>query len=616
MVKSEYRREMILLRPLEEGISGFCRLEAHIMRGSITYNIRAQRNFGGRLVAVLVGRRNGRWQAALGGEIRADALGQAGYYWDLDPRSINSLALENYALVGVAVDGPEARLLLAGKQDRGGAVDWEAAERAVRELLAPPAAGATQATGQAAEQAAAPDEATSQATVVPDGAPAEQAASDEARSAETRSSDVATQSATGAASADAAASSGASDEMPAQAQPAAPGATQSAPAAECDDPCRGLRPCAEADAPAADGAVTNAADAAEQPATVEQTATPEQPAAVAQPAEAEQPAAVAQPAEAEQPAAMEQPATVAQPTAPEPASTGESTSASGSTAAPVPTGASGEPARSPDYPFDVPGWEHGARYIPIAEEQAAEEQTAEQQSARQSTAAQPGTASDAVRARDIRVLGAAITGEKDTDLSDAQLEQLIERTVRGMMARITGADCDAGRASEATPAPAESAPAASEPAESALATGEPAASDAAQIQSEPAPTGSSSARADAEPDAAEPIQAWLLEGVCAPDRAWPECCAELKRLFANARRVYPLELPGYVFVRAPLAEGGSCAVGVKCEDGRPSEVAYLIPGRYAAQPPAGLEGYEWREGLGGGFWVARQDAFTGNMLFG
>ena len=113
MVKSEYRREMILLRPLEEGISGFCRLEAHLMRGSITYNIRAQRGYGGRLLAVLVGRRNGRWQVALGGEIRTDALGQAGFYWELDPRSINSLALENYALVGVAVDGPDARLLLA-----------------------------------------------------------------------------------------------------------------------------------------------------------------------------------------------------------------------------------------------------------------------------------------------------------------------------------------------------------------------------------------------------------------------------------------------------------------------------------------------------------------------
>ena len=100
MVKSEYRREMILLRPLEEGISGFCRLEAHLMRGSITYNIRAQRGYGGRLLAVLVGRRNGRWQVALGGEIRTDALGQAGFYWELDPRSINSLALENYALVG------------------------------------------------------------------------------------------------------------------------------------------------------------------------------------------------------------------------------------------------------------------------------------------------------------------------------------------------------------------------------------------------------------------------------------------------------------------------------------------------------------------------------------
>ena len=126
MLKNDYRREMILLRPLEEGISGFCRLEARLSRASITYNIRAQRGFGGRLVAVLAGARNGRWQIAVGGEIRADALGQAGYYWELDPRAVNGLALENYALIGVAVDGPEARLLLAGRQDKTREPDWAA----------------------------------------------------------------------------------------------------------------------------------------------------------------------------------------------------------------------------------------------------------------------------------------------------------------------------------------------------------------------------------------------------------------------------------------------------------------------------------------------------------
>ena len=35
----------------------------------------------------------------------------------------------------------------------------------------------------------------------------------------------------------------------------------------------------------------------------------------------------------------------------------------------------------------------------------------------------------------------------------------------------------------------------------------------------------------------------------------------------------------------------------------------------ALVPPAGLEGYAWREGAGGGFWMARQDAYTGVMLF-
>lgn len=74
MIKNDYRREMILLRPLEDGFSGFCRIETRVSRGSITYNIRASHG-AGRLYAVLVGARGGRWQTAIGGEIRADALG-------------------------------------------------------------------------------------------------------------------------------------------------------------------------------------------------------------------------------------------------------------------------------------------------------------------------------------------------------------------------------------------------------------------------------------------------------------------------------------------------------------------------------------------------------------
>ncbi len=135
MIKNDYRREMILLRPLEDGFSGFCRIETRVSRGSITYNIRASRG-AGRLYAVLVGARGGRWQTAIGGEIRADALGQAGFYWELDPRSIDGLALENYALVGVAADGADAHLVLAGKQDKGKQVDWAAAEQSVHDAFA------------------------------------------------------------------------------------------------------------------------------------------------------------------------------------------------------------------------------------------------------------------------------------------------------------------------------------------------------------------------------------------------------------------------------------------------------------------------------------------------
>ena len=103
-------------------------------RGSITYNIRASHG-AGQLCPCWWGQA-GQWQTAIGGEIRADALGQAGFYWELDPRSIDGLALENYALVGVATDGADAHLVLAGKQDKGKQVDWAAAEQSVHDAFA------------------------------------------------------------------------------------------------------------------------------------------------------------------------------------------------------------------------------------------------------------------------------------------------------------------------------------------------------------------------------------------------------------------------------------------------------------------------------------------------
>ena len=49
--------------------------------------------------------------------------------------------------------------------------------------------------------------------------------------------------------------------------------------------------------------------------------------------------------------------------------------------------------------------------------------------------------------------------------------------------------------------------------------------------------------------------------------------------------------------------GFSAAAGVSAANGRPQRVLYGVPGQYAPAPPQGLEGYEWRGGQDGGYWI-------------
>lgn len=526
MIKNDYRREMILLRPLEDGFSGFCRIETRVSRGSITYNIRASHG-AGRLYAVLVGARGGRWQTAIGGEIRADALGQAGFYWELDPRSIDGLALENYALVGVATDGADAHLVLAGKQDKGKQVDWAAVEQSVHDAFA--------ADDMETAEPAEADTSASQ-TAEPESI---DEASEQAETTESTEQDSAIDECGCLGLKPCELTQNAADES-VQADESTAAAEQDAMTRTADDcDCLGLKPCE-----------TATSDASEQT----------------------------------------------------------------------------DDAASSDDDLAVQN-AAGAREQPE----------------------QPETAEE--RSHMIRVLGASIAGEKDSELSDEQLSKLIESTLRGMLKKLgacgdssetgdsaktesaTSPSLETTAAKAGTEAQPETEKSADEQTATSIETPTENASSQAETYeyyySDPAETVAEDAAVDALIDeselteaAQEPteqdtgsMQKWLLEGQCSQERAWPENCAELKRLFQNAVRAYPVDAPGFIFVRAPMAGGGDCAVGVKCEDGLPSEVMYLIPGRYSAEPPAGLEGYAWREGAGGGFWMARQDAYTGVMLF-
>ena len=81
---------------------------------------------------------------------------------------------------------------------------------------------------------------------------------------------------------------------------------------------------------------------------------------------------------------------------------------------------------------------------------------------------------------------------------------------------------------------------------------------------------------------------------------------------APTRDVLPLE-DGYTYIRAPLpaaAGVGSCLIGVRMRDGEIASVRCAIPGRYAAQPPEGMEGCVWVGSGGGdgeGYWVCTRD---------
>lgn len=115
-------------------------------------------------------------------------------------------------------------------------------------------------------------------------------------------------------------------------------------------------------------------------------------------------------------------------------------------------------------------------------------------------------------------------------------------------------------------------------------------------------------KADAEPseapraDVAEPRTAAGALGLDIA-RPWVEPAEPLRRLFATQA---PVDAPlgdGYTYVAgatpAPTGQE-TCLVGLKASDGRITGIRYALPGRYAPEPPAGLEDYVWNDA---GFWV-------------
>ena len=102
-----------------------------------------------------------------------------------------------------------------------------------------------------------------------------------------------------------------------------------------------------------------------------------------------------------------------------------------------------------------------------------------------------------------------------------------------------------------------------------------------------------------------------------PTLVWPGESEGLRSYFAGEN--YSVDAPddGYLYVEAPMPEESgydSVRIGVHPENGVPESVAYALPGRFSAEPPEGLEDYEWSGDGERGWWVAYLDAASGRRL--
>lgn len=142
MLKNDYRRAFIMLRPSLSGYGGHARLERRTLTGSLYFIVTAPEG-AGELSAALVGQQGGQYYAAPLGAFARDRRGQLTLAWTFDPRDINGRPLEAYAWVAVADTGGGCAVALTGNVNGSREVDPAALEEAVCRLFAaerPPAA--------------------------------------------------------------------------------------------------------------------------------------------------------------------------------------------------------------------------------------------------------------------------------------------------------------------------------------------------------------------------------------------------------------------------------------------------------------------------------------------
>ncbi len=135
MIKNDYRRAFIMLRPAAAGYGGHARLERRTLTGSLYFIVTAPEG-AEPLAAALVGRQGGDYYAAVLGEFTRDRRGQLTLAVPFDPRAIDGRPLEAYWWVAVA-DAASGETVLTGNVDGSREVDPAALERVVRAALIP-----------------------------------------------------------------------------------------------------------------------------------------------------------------------------------------------------------------------------------------------------------------------------------------------------------------------------------------------------------------------------------------------------------------------------------------------------------------------------------------------
>jgi hypothetical protein len=88
---------------------------------------------------------------------------------------------------------------------------------------------------------------------------------------------------------------------------------------------------------------------------------------------------------------------------------------------------------------------------------------------------------------------------------------------------------------------------------------------------------------------------------------WPPRFRELPAYFTKYPPLALFDLPGWRFVRVPMADGGYFAIGYHAQDERVSRVAYALPGVATQPPPHPLNRYRFYYGRDGqGYWTLGQ----------